>query len=86
MEFEFDLQKSDSNQQKHGINFSTAQLLWSDPDRIQIPAQNVDEPRFMVIGMIQQKHWSAIITYRDEEIRIISVRRSRDEEIEIYEG
>jgi len=86
MEFGFDLQKSDSNQQKHGINFSTAQLLWSDPDRIQIPAKNVDEPRFMVIGMIEQKHWSAIITYRDEKIRIISVRRSRDEEIEIYEG
>ena len=86
MKFEFDLQKSDSNRQKHRIDFSTAQLLWADPDRIQIPAKDTDEPRFMVIGMIAQKHWSAIITYRDEKIRIISVRRSRDEEIEIYEG
>jgi uncharacterized DUF497 family protein len=86
MKFEFDLQKSDSNRQKHGIDFSTAQLLWTDPDRIQIPAKDVDEPRFMVIGKINEKHWSAIITYRDEKIRIISVRRSRDEEIEIYEG
>ena len=86
MEFEFDIQKSESNRQKHGINFSTAQLLWADPDRIQIPAKDVDEPRFMLIGLIKQKHWSAIITYRDGNIRIISVRRSRDEEIEIYEG
>lgn len=86
MEFEFDLQKSDSNQHKHGIDFSTAQLLWADPNRIQIPAKETDEPRFMVIGMIEQKHWSAIITNRDEKIRIISIRRSRDEEIEIYES
>lgn len=86
MEFEFDLQKSESNWQKHGINFATAQLLWSDPNRIQIPAKDVDEPRFMIIGKIEQKHWSAIITYRDDKIRIISVRRSRDEEIEIYES
>ena len=86
MEFEFDLQKSESNWQKHGINFATAQLIWSDPDRIQIPAKDVDELRFMIIGKIDQKHWSAIITYRDDKIRIISVRRSRDEEIEIYEG
>ena len=86
MEFEFDLKKSDSNRQKHGIDFSTAQLLWADPYRVQIPAKDTDEPRFMVIGMIEQRHWSAIITYRDEKIRIISVRRSREEEIEIYEG
>ena len=86
MELEFDLQKSDLNWHKHGVDFATAQLLWADPDRIQIPAKEVDEPRFMVIGMIEKKHWSAIITYRDEKIRIISVRRSRDEEIEIYEG
>ena len=86
MEFEFDQQKSDSNRLKHAIDFSTAQLLWADPDRIQIPAKDTDEPRFMVIGMIEQKHWSAIITRRDEKIRIISVRRSREEEIEIYEG
>ena len=52
----------------------------------RIPAKEVDELRFMVIGIIEQKHWSAIITYRDEKVRIISVRRSRDEEIEIYES
>lgn len=86
MEFEYNQQKSDSNKLKHGIDFSEAQLLWTDPDRIQIPAKIVDEPRFMIIGKIEGKHWSAIFTYRDENIRIISVRRSRQEEIEIYEG
>jgi len=84
--FEFDLQKSQSNEQKHGIDFEKAQLLWADPDRIQIPAKTIDEPRFMVIGKIEGTHWSIILTYREDNIRIISVRRSRKEEIEIYEG
>jgi uncharacterized DUF497 family protein len=86
MRIEFDLQKSQSNEQKHGIDFEKAQLLWADPDRIQIPAKTVDEPRFMVIGKIEGTHWSIILTYREDNIRIISVRRSRKEEIEIYEG
>ena len=86
MRFEFDLQKSQSNEQKHGIDFEKAQLLWADPDRIQIPAKTVDEPRFMVIGKIEGTHWSIILTYREDNIRIISMRRSRKEEIEIYEG
>ena len=86
MKFEVDLLKSRSNGKKHGIDFEKAQMLWADPDRIQIPAKEIDEPRFMVIGKIDGKHWSAIFTWRDENIRIISVRRSRDEEIEIYEG
>ena len=63
MKFEFDLQKSQSNVQKHGIDFEKAQRLWTDPDRIQIPAKSVDEPRFMVIGKIEGTHWSAILTY-----------------------
>jgi uncharacterized DUF497 family protein len=63
MPFEFDLQKSQSNVQKHGIDFEKAQRLWTDPDRIQIPAKSVDEPRFMVIGKIEGTHWSAILTY-----------------------
>jgi uncharacterized DUF497 family protein len=63
MKFEFDLQKSQSNVQKHGIDFEKAQRLWTDPDRIQIPAKSVDEPRFMVIGKIELTHWSAILTY-----------------------
>jgi hypothetical protein len=86
MTFEFDSSKSQRNREKHGINFDEAQALWNDEDRLEIPAKTLDEPRFLVVGKINNKYWSAIITYRDENIRIISVRRSRDEEIEIYES
>ncbi len=86
LEFEFDDLKSKKNKKKHGIDFIEAQLLWEDFDFIEIPARTEDEPRFLVIGRIQGKYWSGIITYREEKIRIISVRRSRKEEIEIYES
>ena len=86
MEFEFDLNKSKTNKRKHGIDFVEAQALWDDPDLIEIPARTEDEPRFLAIGKIYGKHWSGIITYRGENIRIISVRRSRQEEVKIYES
>ncbi len=86
MDFEFDDNKSDSNKKKHKINFKEAQELWDDPDLIEIPIKTSDEPRYLVIGKISGKHWSGVITYREEKIRIISVRRSRKEEVELYEG
>ena len=86
MEFEFDGTKSERNKEKHGIDFVGAQLLWDDPERIEIPAKTEDEPRFVVIGKIGEKHWSVIITYRENKIRIVSARRSRKEEIEFYES
>jgi len=86
MNFEYDSDKSDSNKAKHGIDFREAQALWDDIDYIEIPAMTTDEPRYLVIGKIDGKHWSGVITYRGESVRIISVRRSRKEEIDIYEG
>ena len=86
MDFEFDAGKSNSNKKKHGIDFYKAQALWDDPDLIEIPVKTSDEPRFLVIGKISGKHWSGVITYRGEKIRIISVRRSRKEEVDIYES
>ena len=86
MEFEFDVRKSSSNKMKHGIDFNEAQKLWDDPDLIEIPVKTSDEPRFLVIGRISDKCWSGIITYRGEKIRIISVRRARKEEVDIYES
>ena len=86
MEFDFDSGKSDKNKNKHGIDFFEAQALWEDPDLIEIPAKTTDESRFMVIGKIADKHFSGVMTYRDNVVRIISVRRSRKEEIEIYES
>ena len=86
MQFEFDPIKSKNNKKKPGIDFIEAQVLWDDPDLLEIPARTTDEQRFLIVGKIEAKHWSGVITYRSENIRIISVRRARDEEIELYES
>ena len=86
MDFEFDPKKSKSNMDKHGIDFVRAQTLWEDLDLMVIPAHTTDEVRSLAIGIIESLHWSAIFTYRDDRIRLISVRRSRREEIELYES
>ena len=86
MNFEFDPEKSLSNKKKHGLDFHEAQALWDDPEIIEIPVKVIDEPRYLVIGKIAGKHWSGVITYRNNNLRIISVRCSRKEEVEIYES
>lgn len=84
--FEFDESKSRANFLKHGLHFIEAQMLWSDPSLLEIAAKTEDEPRYLMIGMINGKCWSAVITYRDKNIRLISVRRSRIEEVALYES
>lgn len=84
--FEFDGAKSRFDKRKHGIDFVEAQALWDDPDLLEIPARTEDEVRFMVIGTIAGRHGSAVITHRSDAVRIISVRRSRQEEVALYEG
>jgi len=84
--FEFDTTKSCINLDKHGINFISAQELWADPDFLQVKAKSEGEQRYLVIGLIAEKHWSAVITYRGDIIRIISVRRSRKAEVSLYES
>lgn len=84
--FEFDAAKSESNRIKHGIDFVEAQKLWNDPMLLEIPAKTDDEPRYLVIGQIEGKHWSAVITYRAANIQLISVRRARTEEAALYES
>lgn len=84
MPFEFDSHKSDTNKAKHGIDFVEAQALWKSP-YVLLPAKNVLEKRYMVVGTISEDFWSAIITYRETTIRIISIRKSTPREIELYE-
>ena len=84
--FEFDIAKSESNRAKHGLDFVEAQSLWNDPMLLEIPAKTDDEPRYLVIGSIDGKHWSAVITYRGSNVRLISVRRARKEEEALYES
>ncbi len=85
MSFEYDLNKSVANKAKHGLDFDEAQTLWEDSERLEIPAKVMGEPRCLVIGKIKGKHWSAVVTYRSSNIRLISVRRSREEEVKLYE-
>ncbi|MBU6504007.1 MAG: BrnT family toxin [Burkholderiales bacterium] len=84
--FEFDAAKSESNRTKHGMDFLEAQRLWNDPMLLEIPAKTDDELRYLAIGVIDGKHWSAVITYRGVNIRLISVRRARTEEVALYES
>ena len=86
MIFEFNPEKSTANKAKHGIAFDEAQALWDDPDLLEIPARTTDESRSLVIGKMGGKHWSGVITHRGNAIRIISVRRSRQEEVTLYEN
>jgi uncharacterized protein len=86
MRFEYDPDKSAENKRKHGIDFEEAQALWVDSALVEIPARTSDEPRWLLIGKIEQKHWSAVVTRRGENVRLISVRRSREEEVMIYES
>jgi uncharacterized DUF497 family protein len=86
LEFEFDPAKSASNLEKHGIDFDTIQTIRQDMMRVEIPARTTDEPRWLVVGQMEGKHWSVMVTYRGSQIRIISARRSRKEEVALYEG
>ena len=84
--FEYDDKKSISNQKKHGIDFVAVQELWHDPDLIEVQVKSESEPRFLIIARIAKKHWSAVINHRGGTIRIISIRRSRKTEVELYES
>ncbi len=87
MRFEFDPVENQKNIKKHGIAFLEAQTLWDDPYLLEIPAKTVvDEARCLVIGKIGQQHWSAVIVYRNDNVRLISVRRSTRKEVSVYEG
>ena len=86
MDFEYDPAKSHSNHQKHGIDFEEAQALWEDPWRLDVPVMTEGEARILSVGRIKAKHWTAIWTERNGKVRIISVRRSRRDEVGHYEN
>jgi len=83
MVFEYDLNKSTANKLKHGIDFEEAQSLWFDHNRVEIKARTVGELR-LLIARYKDEIWSAVFTLGNNAIRIISVRKSRINEKEIY--
>ncbi len=84
MEFEFAPEKSQVNLEKHGIDFETAHSLWLDERRITFDTPFQDEKRSGIIAAYRERIWCAIYTIRNENIRIISVRRARENEESIY--
>ena len=86
MQFEYDPNKSASNKVKHGVDFEEAQELWNDPFALEIKTTYVAEERWAVIGIMDNRHWTAIVTHRNEKIRIISVRRSHKNEEVLYDN
>ena len=85
MRFEYDPNKSATNKAKHGIDFDEAQELW-EGTYIVVPLGNGHgEERLAVFGLIREKHWTAVVTERNGNIRIISVRRSREKEEAYYD-
>ena len=86
MEFEYDENKSQANKLKYGIDFEEAQALWNDPERLEIPTKSIDEARYIIIGVFSQRYWFAVMTSRDQSIRLISVRHARKEEVKFYES
>ncbi len=85
MDFEYDPNKSQNNVAKHGIDFEAAKEIWQDPKRIILPARSETETRWVTVGLIHGKFWTAVYTTRNERTRIISVRRARIQEIKLYE-
>lgn len=85
MIFQYDPTKSFANKEKHGIDFEEAQAIWGDENKLEISIGYDDEKRFIVIGMIREKIWTAVITYREDTVRIISVRRARKDEEFLYD-
>ncbi|BFL04315.1 BrnT family toxin [Eggerthella lenta] len=85
MRFEYDPHKSSSNADKHGIDFEEAQELWDDKWRLAARVQRKGEERCLLIARHARSLWTAIYVHRDDAIRIISVRRSTDEEVSYYD-
>lgn len=84
MEYEFDPAKSAANRDKHGIGFEQASLLWSVfGATLSLPFPF--EERWLRVAELEGKHWSAVFTIRNGKIRLISIRRSRKDEVHAYE-
>ena len=83
MPFEFDQAKSEANVRKHGISLEDASRIW-DGAHLEIAARTIDEPRFMAIGPVGGELYACIYTMREESVRLISCRRARAKEGQLY--
>jgi uncharacterized protein len=89
--FEWDEDKSESNQAKHGISFETAALVFEDPNRLLFIERIEDgEERVHAIGSVRGSYLflTVVHTYTEEDgeaaVRIISARRATRHERKLY--
>jgi uncharacterized DUF497 family protein len=86
--FEWDADKSKSNQSKHGVSFDEAMTVFSDPlaSTIYDPDHSDDEDRYISLGLSGEARLLVVsFTDRDDRIRIISARVANRRERKQYE-
>jgi uncharacterized DUF497 family protein len=81
--FDWDPAKSASNEAKHGISLASASALWAGPV-VVLPSKHPGELRHLAIGLIEGHYWTVVYALRGDRLRLISARRSRDNEKALY--
>lgn len=82
--FEYDEAKSKANKEKHGIDFEKAQVLWQNKEHFVFDSVYINsEWRHLLVGLIDGVCYVVVFTMREDNIRIISVRRCRKNEKEL---
>jgi uncharacterized protein len=81
--FEWDEEKAAANLTKHGVSFSEASTVFTDPlsRTIRDPLHSEDEERFVILGQSGLHHTLVVVhTYRGDVVRIISARTATTRE------
>lgn len=85
-QYEWDENKNQSNQKKHGISFEDAKNVFDDEDAVAYPGQiRAGENRFLLVGKVLGKFIIAVVfTMRKQIFRLISARQAQKGEINDY--
>ncbi|HUD28496.1 MAG TPA: BrnT family toxin [Novosphingobium sp.] len=87
MEFEFDPAKDEANRLKHGLPLAFGMRVFDDPFHAVLPSHRpVDgEDRYKAVGVVGGKLFTLVHVWREDRIRLISVRRSNAGEQRDYD-
>jgi uncharacterized protein len=87
VEIEFDADKDAINRFKHRLPLAFGERVFDDPDVILSPTIRVgdEEDRWKAVGFVDGKLYTAVHVWRDDVVRMISVRRSNDGERRDYD-
>ena len=84
--FEWDPNKELENVRKHGIDFTTASLIWRGSvfERID-NRRDYGEKRFQAFGVFDNRILTVVFTWRSANRRLISARGANSREKRLYE-